>query len=349
MGKKYHCGEKPSVPHSAVRRFPIFDRFYTHSLFCGLILVFFITGHPASAQDNGPLVPHIPGGWWQIAGDPDLGAYTSEKQQPVDFGIWQATDGSWQLWSCIRHTKCGGNTRLFYRWEGRDLTTPDWTPKGIAMQADTSLGETRGGLQAPYVFKEGDIYWMVYGGWGNINLAQSTDGKSFERVMVKNGTPELFSGPYTNTRDPMVIKVCGLYFCYYMGHMKKQEPHSAIFCRTSADLKVWSRPVMVSAGGIAATKSDWYGGDAECPFVLFKDGLYYLFRNQVYGENNLNHQYCSPNPLDFGVDDDRYLIGTLNVAAPEIIFYEGQYYIAALLPELKGIRMAELEWKNKNL
>ena len=60
-------------------------------------------------------LPCVGDKWWQAAGDPDLGDYTSEKQQPVDFGVWQASDGAWQLWSCVRGTRCGGNTRLFYR------------------------------------------------------------------------------------------------------------------------------------------------------------------------------------------------------------------------------------------
>ncbi|MCK5210510.1 MAG: hypothetical protein KAQ79_20890, partial [Cyclobacteriaceae bacterium] len=59
---------------------------------------------------------------------------------------------------------------------------------------------------------------------------------------------------------------------------------------------------------------------------------------------NLNTQYCSPNLMDFGVNDDRYLIGTLPVAAPEIIYHNGEYYMAALMPSLKGIRIAKLEW-----
>jgi len=290
------------------------------------------------------MIPKIDGDWWQIAGNPDLGKYTSEKQQPVDFGIWQAADGTWQLWSCIRHTKCGGNTRLFYRWEGSSLTDKNWTPMGIVMEADTAFGETPGGLQAPFVMKEKDGYYMFYGDWGNICLAKSMDGKSFKRVLDENNSPALFSGPFTNTRDPMVLKLRDLYYIYYMGHNKEKKPHSAIFCRTSADMLFWSEPVMVSAGGSAATKTDWWGGDAECPFVLYKEGSFYLFRNQRYGETNLNTQYCSPNPLNFGVNDDRYLIGTLNVAAPEIIHHNGQDYIAALLPSLKGIRMTKLKW-----
>src|SRR6185312_4859312 len=72
--------------------------------------------------------PHIAGEWWQVAGDPDLGELTSPKQQPVDFGLWQAADGTWQLWSCIRSTKEPGHTRLLHRWEGAKITDKSWKP-----------------------------------------------------------------------------------------------------------------------------------------------------------------------------------------------------------------------------
>ncbi len=309
-----------------------------------------------SVQKPQRLIPQIDGEWWQIAGDPDLGEYTTEKQQPVDFGIWQAADGTWQLWSCIRHTNTGGNTRLFYRWEGQNLRDTDWTPMGIAMEADTTVGEIKGGLQAPHVIQKNDKYYMFYGGWARICLAESEDGKTFTRILNEDGQASLFEGPFRNSRDAMVLKVNDLYYCYYTGHTYEdttfiyneqsvKSPHTAgIFCRTSANLFKWSEPMLVSAGGEAAKHANWYGGDAECPFVVEKNGYYYLFRNQRYGENNLNTQYASPNPMDFGVNDDRYMIGTLPVAAPEIIEYNGDYYIAALLPSLKGIRIARLKW-----
>ncbi len=291
-------------------------------------------------------VPTISGDWWRIASNPDLGIYTSNKQKPVDFGIWQATDGTWQLWSCIRKTKCGGNTRLFHRWEGRELTQQHWKPMGIAMQADPKLGETIGGLQAPHVIRHQGRYLMFYGDWGRICLAESEDGKQFKRVLNQKGQPDLFTGPYGNTRDPMVVQIDDRFYCYYMGHQEDEQIQSAIFCRTSQDLKTWSDPVMVSGGGAQATQDRWYGGDAECPFVLRYDDHFYLFRNQRYGPTNLNTQYRSPDPLDFGVDSDRYQISTLPVAAPEIVRHDGQYYIAALTPELNGIRIARLKWRN---
>jgi len=315
------------------------------SRFSLLITLALVATTPAgSVQAEEAVVPEIDGHWWQIAGDPDLGEFTSEKQQPVDFAIWQAADGSWQLWSCIRGTKCGGQTRLFYRWEGQDLHDTDWKPMGIAMQADASLGETPGGLQAPHVIRADGVFYMFYGDINRICLAKSTDGKRFERVLNERGQPDLFTGPYHNSRDPMVMKRCGLYYCYYMGHAQERQPQSAIFCRTSHDLHNWSEAMMVSGGGSQATKTDWYGGDAECPFVVECAGKFYLFRNQVYGEKALNSQYASPNLLNFGVNDDRYLIGTLPVAAPEIISHNENQFIAALLPSLKGIQIAKLRW-----
>ncbi len=293
-------------------------------------------------------IPTIVGEWWQVAGDPDLGEYTSPGQQPVDFGIWQAADGTWQIWSCIRNTKAGGmGGRLFHRWEGETLFDTDWKPMGIAMEADTTLGETFGGLQAPHVIKVDDTYYMFYGDWVNICLATSKDGKNFTRIIKDDGTPALFTGPLYNTRDAMTLEYKGLYYCYYMGSQRDEKPHSAMYVRTSADLHKWSEPMLVLAGGSPVGKAKWHGGDAECPFVVEKDGQFYLFRNQMYGEKNLNTQYCSPNLMDFGVDSDKYMIGEMAVAAPEIVFYEDEYYMAALLPSLKGIRIAKLEWIKK--
>src|SRR5690242_6046280 len=105
-----------------------------------LFTIFGIACGSAHAAD-GFKKPQIIGDWWQVAGDPDLGELTNPKQQPVDFGIWQAADGTWQFWSCIRGTKERGHTRLFYRWEGARLTNANWKPMGIAMHADPKTGE----------------------------------------------------------------------------------------------------------------------------------------------------------------------------------------------------------------
>jgi hypothetical protein len=295
----------------------------------------------SSPADSQPARPQIDGPWWTVAGDPDLGNLTDPKQQPVDFAVWQAADGAWQLWSCIRHTKCGGRTRLFYRWEGKNLTDQDWRPMGIAMQADPGVGETTGGLQAPFVIKTGGSYCMFYGDWEHICLATSRDGKTFQRRIAEDGRAGMFGEARgANTRDPMAIRIGDLWHCYYTAYPGGK---GAVYCRTSPDMKKWGDSKIVAFGGRAGTG----GSSAECPFVVSYAGNYYLFRTQRYGTNAQTSVYCSKNPMDFGVENDTYFVCTLPVAAPEIILHEGQYYIAALLPTLKGIQIARLKWETK--
>ncbi|MBN1488596.1 MAG: hypothetical protein JXA69_01660 [Phycisphaerae bacterium] len=289
-----------------------------------------------------PMRPQIDGAWWPLAGDPDLGELTGTKQQPVDFAIWQAADGTWQLWSCIRGTNCGGNTRLFYRWEGQRLTDSGWTPMGIAMQADPRFGETPGGLQAPHVVLIGTTYHMFYGDWEHICLATSTDGKTFERRLGSDGKAGMFTeGPGANARDAMVLGLGDTWHCYYTAHpCVDGEPTGSVYCRTSNDLRTWSDSIIVARGGRAG-RGPW---SCECPHVVPYAGYYYLFRTQRYGEDMQTSVYRSKDPMDFGIDDDRGFIVTLSVAAPEIVMHGGQYYIASLLPSLKGIQIARLTW-----
>ena len=156
-----------------------------------------------------PAVPQIDEqGWWQIAGNPDLGELSSDKQEPVDFGIWQAADNTWQLCSCIRNTKEAGVTRLFYRWEGKKLSDTNWQPMGVAMRSAPKYGEKRGGLQALFVTRQGDRWLMFYGDWVNICLAESEDGKTFRRAAIDGKGPQLFTeGEGNNTRRPHVAEV----------------------------------------------------------------------------------------------------------------------------------------------
>jgi hypothetical protein len=311
------------------------------AVFAAVMALWFLNTVGCAAEQR--RVPQLDGPPWTLAGDPDLGPYTSPKQQPVDFALWQAGDGTWQLQSCIRATRCPGNTRLFYRWEGAHLTDRDWRPVGVAMEARPELGETTGGLQAPHVIKVDALYYMLYGDWKHICLATSRDGKRFERRINPDGRTAMFGEPnMLNTRDPMAIRIGGLWHCYYTAHTKEK---GFDYCRTSPDLAAdhWSESRLVAGGGRAG--SGPYS--AECPHVVELDGWYYLFRTQRYGANAQTSVYRSSDPLDFGVNDDGKFVGTLPVAAPELVRHDGQWYIAYLLPSLKGIQIAKLKWASE--
>jgi len=330
-----------------------------------LILLSFSSSTQAQEpKDNKILIPIIDGEWWSIANNPDLGEYNSPNQQPVDFGIWQAEDGTWQLWSCIRDSKFPGTekengrytTRFFYGWEGISLTSTDWQPKGIKWVAEPLLGETPGGMQAPFVMKEDNLYYLFYGDYKRICLATSMDGKNFTRVLGGNGQPDLFSEEHAHlnhdifntskARDPMVLKRGNTYYCYYTSHMPHPVNDGWGFCRISLNLKDWSESVVVSHTPPYEGKSPRYSD--ECPFVVYlpDNGLYYLFVTQSYGENSQTTVYASPNPMYFGIDDDSRKVCTLPVAAPEILFEDGQYYIVALKPGLDGIMAARLKFED---
>ncbi len=296
-----------------------------------------------SAVPQGVTMPTIEGPWWQVAGNPTDHKYATEKQEPVDFAVWQAADGTWQLWSCLRNTTAGGQgglTRFFYRWEGEHLTDTDWKPMGLAMDADPALGETPGGLQAPHVVRIGQTYHMLYGDWVHICHATSADGKTFTRVVGPDGRTGLFSeGRDVNTRDIMMLHHDGLWYGYYTCHPNRQ---GMVCARTTRDFTNWSDSTVVAFGGQAGT--EFYS--AECPHVVEPSpGQLYLFRTQSYVKPKTS-VYFSSDPMMFGINQDaRYLLCTLPVAAPEIILHEGRYYIAALNEgRLDGIRIAKLKW-----
>lgn len=303
------------------------------------VMLLLVIAPTLACAQSPPLVPRIDGDWWTVARDPDLGPLTTEKQQPVDFAIWQAADGSWQLLSCIRGTKEPGKTRLLFQWEGKSLTDADWRPRGIALRAQTKLGETEGGLQAPHVINHDGRFVMFYGDWENICLAESDDGKTFTRRTDAARRTGMFSeGPGNNTRDPMTLRIGELWHCYYTAYPDRR---GAVFCRTSRDMTNWSEPTKVAFGGEAGTGPY----SAECPFVVQIDRDFYLFRTQTYGKDAITRVYVSRDPLDFGIEkDEGRLLTTLPVAAPELIQHDGQWFIATLRADLKGIQIARLKW-----
>ncbi len=318
------------------------------------------------SRSSTPMMPRIHGPWWQVAGNPDLGDLTGPPidhpehiQQPVDFSVWQAADGTWQLWSCIRSTKEAGHTRLFHRWQGRSLSQRDWMPMGIAMRADLRYEASPGGLQAPHVIDISDRtafagtldavpatwnYLMFYGDWDNMMIQGSADGKSFERWLYPNGSPAMFTeGEGVNTRDPMALLIGDTWHVYYTAYPKVNgTPTGALFGRTSKDLRAWSESKIVARGGLTGTSPY----SCECPHVVQVGGDFYLFRTQRYAGPPTTSVFRSGNPLDFGIDDhaDEKFVGLLEVAAPEIVRYEGRDYIAALTPDIQGIRIARLAW-----
>jgi len=310
----------------------------------------FSTGSTAGAQDAPPdetaekvLLPKIVGDWWTIGRNPDIGALTGERQVAANCAIWQAADGSWQLWSHLVGTKSPGNTRLLHRWQGEKLTDTNWQPMGIAMQADPGFGETLGGLMSPFVLKQQGEYLMVYGDFQHICLARSRDGKTFARQLNSDGMAGMFTEPDGGRAiDPMLLPIGDTYYLYYV---VAAEGQTAVYCRTSTDLRSWSESTKVSSGGEPCSG----GGAAAGPFVysIPGDDAYYLFRthSSLGPSEYMTSVYRSTDPLDFGVDSDEKLVTRLPTEVVRIFEHDGDYYILSLMSGMQGYKMARLEWE----
>jgi hypothetical protein len=144
----------------------------------------------------------------------------------------------------------------------------------------------------------------------------------------------------------MVMAYRDLYYIYYTG---VPEEKGAIYCRTSADLFTWSDSGVVSSGGS--------GGDgpasAECAFVYYMpdDFAFYFFRaHPIKGRGEYETSiYRSQDPMDFGVDSDKYRIGSLPYEVVRIIKDGRDFYITALNSNYDGIRMARMRWSRKEI
>lgn len=292
--------------------------------------------------------PLLTGPFEVLAANPVLPELGSDRQEVVDHAVFQAADGSWQLWACIRHTQVG---RLLYRWNARTFEQRPYDPVGIAMRADARFGESLddwGGqewIQAPHVIRHDGAFDMVYGGHRSENgacqicLATSRDGLAFTRRRDEHGHSRVFVGP-GEARDPMVIRDGDRWIAYYAGHDEGHRAPCKVYARTSNDLVRWSEPIVVNFGG-SAGHGNW---SAECPFVVQRDGAFYLLRTSSY-RVPLTHVYRSKDPLDFGRDDDSKKVGTIAVAAPEIVRHEASEWITSVHEPKRGVQIAPLGWR----
>jgi hypothetical protein len=267
----------------------------------------------------------------------------------VDHAIWQAKDGSWHALACVRGTKVG---RVLYEWEGNSLEQRNWKPLGITMRAERKYGESINDwfgeewIQAPHVITHDGIYYMFYGGHNSelgecqICMATSKDGRTFIRHTNEQGYSRVFVGP-GEARDPMVIKVGELWHCYYCGHDTGKRRPCKVYVRTSSDLIHWSTYREVSWGGFTSGTGFW---STECPFVVYLDGYYYLFRTSEYRPPARTHVYRSQDPLDFGLGSDAKWITTLRVAAPEVVQVGDQFYISTVEDLKGGLQLFRLKW-----
>jgi hypothetical protein len=330
-------------------------------IFTGCLL---LCASVVNAQD-GPLIPRVDSDWWTVATISDLGEsllYTDIQASIAGHGFFKSADGGWQLWASVRRTKEGSG---LYAWEKGGLDRVLWNPLGMTMQGlsqyNAPMERTeKEQLLSPSFIRHDNSWYAFMGGQGKlcechkakffskqICVAVSDDGRNFSRSVVNPDCAGMvFEGPGQN-RDPMIVKIGGLYHCYYYSCIE-QGKNGVIAVRTSTDCVNWSDYTTVKQ---CSAPVSWY---TVAPCVVERDGYYYLFLTRRINEDAEHKRiyqtrvYASTDPMKFGEKDNGSYIALLDVSAAEIFQDGGQWYISDAT-DGKRIRLAKLSWEMPQL
>ncbi|MCT4587568.1 MAG: hypothetical protein N4A71_07080 [Carboxylicivirga sp.] len=293
------------------------------------------------------MTPAISGEWQHIFNPNDTRAEIDTTWYTNDHCFAKGPDGKWHAYGIIGHKPINpwtGETKLFHisanyfkqsKWEDHDYA--------LICQPDVERV-----LWAPHVYhEEGSDQWHMfynignrqhhapnYASWGQLCRADSENMYDWDRHVLN----PLFSDP-GHARDSYILKDGDLYYFYYTRTYDEVDLRSCVAVRTSPDLQHWSGPKIVHT---QAFECDW-GGDAESPFVVKKDGLYYLFICRAMTAYNQTHVYWSDTPDSFPPEN---FVCELSTHASEIIkVSEDQWYISNTGWDKKGIYIAKLDWR----
>ena len=169
---------------------------------------------------------------------------------------------------------------------------------------------------SPFVAEHNNQYWMLLP--SETGLAVSDDLMQWKVIEADTKWNDLGAGH----RDPCVIKLTdGTFLQYYAG--SDPEGRQVVNTARSKDLSKWERIDPCFVRDIPEAK---WSGVLESPYVLKKNGLYYLFVGFAHRHYNETFAVVSDNPFHFEMDN---IITTIFSHAPEFIEIDGDTYMSS--------------------
>lgn len=229
-----------------------------------------------------------------------------------------------------------------------------WTKQPFAMSTDPAWGETH--LWAPHVIRHDGAYWMFVCAGGSpeseyrIHLATSEDCTTWTRHPEN---PLIIDG--YEARDPMVLRVGARWIMYYTATSEPGGGNHIVAAAESDDLVHWTGRHTVYRDELVGS----FGGPTESPFVIERDGRYYLFMGPSrFGEawrrvqQGIDPDWASVysttivlvsnDPLHFDRADE---VGSIEAHAAEVIIDErGEVWVSHCGWGQGGVYLAPLRW-----
>jgi beta-fructofuranosidase len=130
--------------------------------------------------------------------------------------------------------------------------------------------------------------------------------------------------PFAAHRDHMIIRLNAYTWLMYVTGL--HQGRSSIACFVSNDLFQWRFvQFALTSSGNAPVNPPW--GAFESPFVVHRDGLYYLFTTYTDSSRANYHQtfvFTSASPFDFGDytgdNHDALVVAELDAHAGEVVY-----------------------------
>ena len=283
-------------------------------------------------------IPYIAEDWRILFKPEKQGDYVN------DHTLVMGPDGKWHLYGITSFGGGAYNERYFVHGVG-DTLFSSLRECGRTIDRGTPAW-------SPCVIRRDENYYMFYGP-SPTSLAVSFDMYEwYGHTVTLNNEPVM-----AVHRDHFVLEVApNEYLMYVTGvHNKK----GAISLLSSQDLLTWDfEGFALTSGDDAPLRPGW--GAMESPFVVKKDGLYYLFityTNSTSATYNDTLVFVSEDPKRFG-EYNGEVGGTKPVArlcahAPEIVEVDGETYITTCgwngrTPINPGcVSIAKLSWKDE--
>jgi len=219
--------------------------------------------------------------------------------------------------------------------------TPDYLKVDRAICEIPLTGVAR---EAPYIIKLKGKYWLFVSGHG-------VGGSAWNGSPTSYTTAEKLEGPWTPFKKVECEPATKDCFNAQTDFLFEVKGSAGSFVLWGGDR--WSQRTKLGIGKNVWLPLHWKGDEPLLKWyptwnVDAAAGTW-TAEPKATGTPPISAVPAAPEatstaPLMPRIAGDRFLVGTLPVAAPEIIEYDGQTYIASLLPSLKGIRIAKLEW-----